>query len=226
MMVPAVRIGHHNVAIVFNFHAFVLDAQRAHQLDAADLEPDQKIRVINHAHLIRLRVAHANYRVMIFNHSHVPYFSESPCQTGLRFSRNEASPSWKSGVQRMRAFSRMARSKSWSTPAAADDTKSRLERARLLGLAAINVSASSCARSIKRSAGTTSETRPNSLASAASIMRPVSNRSRARFSPICLVRNTETMAGRKPIFTSVYPNLASGTASVKSQSVAMPQPPA
>ena len=34
------------------------------------------------------------------------------------------------------------------------------------------------------------------------------------------------MAGRNPIFTSVYPNLASGTASVKSHSVAMPQPPA
>src|SRR5216684_8051957 len=224
-MIPAVRVSDHDAAVVLGFHALVLETQRAHQLDAADLEPDQKIRVINHAHLIGLRVAHAHHRVMIFNHSHVPYFSDSPCQTGLRFSRNEARPSWKSGVQRMRAFSRMARSKSWSTPAAPEETRSRLERVRLLGLAAISWSASSCARSIRRSAGTTSDTSPNSFASTASMMRPVSNKSRQRFSPICRVKNTETIAGRKPIFTSVYPNFASGTAIVKSHSVAIPQPP-
>jgi hypothetical protein len=34
------------------------------------------------------------------------------------------------------------------------------------------------------------------------------------------------MAGKNPIFTSVYPNFASGTAIVKSQSVAIPHPPA
>jgi hypothetical protein len=39
-------------------------------------------------------------------------FSGSEGQMGLRFSRKEARPSWKSGVQRMRAFSRMARSRS------------------------------------------------------------------------------------------------------------------
>src|SRR6267142_5726954 len=104
--------------------------------------------MVNDTHLIRLRVAHAHHHIMIFHHSHIPYFSDSPCQTGLRFSRNEARPSWKSGVQRMRAFSRMARSKSWSTPAAAEETSSRLERVKLLGLAAISWSASSCARAI------------------------------------------------------------------------------
>ena len=57
-------------------------------------------------------------------------------------------------------------------------------------------------------------------------MRPVSSKSRARLSPIWRMRKTETMAGRNPIFTSVYPNLASGTARVKSHNVAMPQPPA
>src|SRR4029077_7320692 len=143
MMIPAVRIGDHDMTVVFDLHAFVLDPQRADQLDAAHLEPHQAIRVINHTHLIRLRVAHAHHRGVIFNHSHVPYFSESPCQTGLRFSRNDASPSWKSGVQRMRAFSRMARSKSWSTPAAAEETRRCLERVRLLGLAAISTFASS-----------------------------------------------------------------------------------
>src|SRR6266849_8462070 len=226
VMVTAVRVGHHDVAIVFHFHALVFDPQRANQLGAPHLEPDQIVRVIHHAHLVRLGITHSYDRIMKFNHSHVGYFSRSLCHTGLRFSRNDARPSLKSGVQRMRAFSKIARSKSWSTPASAEDTSSRLARARLLGLAAIRVSASSCARSSRRSAGTTSDTRPNSLASAASMMRPVSNRSRARFSPICRVRNTETIAGRKPIFTSVYPNFASVTASVKSQSVAMPQPPA
>src|SRR5260370_370160 len=111
-MIPAVRVGNHDVAVVLSFHAFVLDTERANQLDAADLEPDQIICVVDHAHLVRLRVAHAHHRAIIFNHSHAPYFSDSPCQTGLRFSRNEATPSWKSGVQRIRAFSRMARSKS------------------------------------------------------------------------------------------------------------------
>ncbi len=112
MMVTAVQIRNHDAAVVFDLHALVFKAQRAHQLHAANLEPHQIIRVINYAHLIRFRVAHAHFRVMIFNHSHVPYFSESPCQTGFRFSRNDATPSWKSGVQRMRAFSRIARSKS------------------------------------------------------------------------------------------------------------------
>src|SRR6266852_3845246 len=69
MMIPAVRIGNHDVAVVFDLHALVFDPQCADQLDAADLEPHQIIRVIDHAHLIRLRVAHAHHRVMIFNHS-------------------------------------------------------------------------------------------------------------------------------------------------------------
>jgi Cytochrome c len=43
--------------------------------------------------------------------------SMSPCHCGLRFSRKNASPSLKSGVARMRAFSRIARSRSASTPA-------------------------------------------------------------------------------------------------------------
>src|SRR6266446_6105395 len=226
VVIPAVQIRYDDVAIVFHFHALVFDPQRADQLGAPHLEPDQIVRVVHHAHLVRLGITHSYDRIMKFNHSHAGYFSRSPCHTGLRFSRNDARPSLKSGVQRIRAFSKIARSKSWSTPASAEDTSSRLARARLLGLAAMRVSASSCTRSIRRSAGTTSDTRPNSLASAASMMRPVSNRSRARFSPICRVRNTETIAGRKPIFTSVNPNFASGTASVKSQRVAMPQPPA
>src|SRR6266446_7899441 len=141
MMIAAVRVRHYDVAIVVNLHALVFDSQRANQLNAADLEPDQIVRVINHAHLVRFRVAHAHHRIVIFNHSHVRYFSESPCHTGLRFSRNEARPSWKSGVQRMRAFSRMARSRSASTDAAAAEVRRRFARIKLLGLAAISWSA-------------------------------------------------------------------------------------
>src|SRR5690242_11897737 len=153
-------------------------------------------------------------------------FQWSPFHTGLRFSRKEASPSLKSGVQRIRAFSSTARSRSASIPAASAVVSKRFARATLLGLAEISSSLNSCARSINFSGATISFTSPISFASCASIRRPVRSRSRARLSPICRVRKTETIAGKNPIFTSVYPNFASGTAMVKSQSVAMPQPPA
>ena len=52
----------------------------------------------------------------------------------------------KSAVQRMRAFSMMARSRSWSMPAAAAEVSRCLLRVRLLGLAAMRSAASSWAR--------------------------------------------------------------------------------
>jgi len=69
VMIPAVRIGNHDAAVILDFHAFVLNTQCAHQFDASDLKPDQVICVVHHAHLIRLRVAHAHRCVMIFDHS-------------------------------------------------------------------------------------------------------------------------------------------------------------
>src|SRR5690349_1566051 len=226
VMIAAVHVGHHNAAVIFLFHFFVFHAQRAHQLHAAYFKPDQKVGVIDDSHLVRFGITHAHFCIVIFEHSNLSVYSGLPCQTGLRFSRNEARPSLKSGVQRMRAFSRMARSRSWSTLAAADEVIKRFARERLPGLAAINTSASSLERVMRFSAGTISFTSPNSFASAASRILPVSKRSRAFFSPICRVRKTETIAGRKPIFTSVYPNFASGTAKVKSHSVAITHPPA
>src|ERR1700674_626669 len=68
MVIPAVRVSNHDPAVVLDLHSLVLEAQRAHQFHAADLEPDQVIRVVDHAHLIRLRVAYAHHRIMIFNH--------------------------------------------------------------------------------------------------------------------------------------------------------------
>src|SRR5258707_924174 len=202
-MVAAAHVGDNDVAVVFDFHALVFDAQRAHQLHATDLKPNQIIRVIDHAHLVGLRVAHAYCSVVMLEGLHEIDYSGLLCQTGLRFSRNDATPSLKSGVQRMRAFSRIARSRSWSTPAAAAEVSRCFARVRLLGLAAIRSVASSLARSSKRSPGTISLTMPNSFASAASMMRPVSKRSRERLSPICRVKKTETIAGKNPIFTSV-----------------------
>src|SRR5690242_4010337 len=203
MVIAAVDIGHYNVTVIFLFHPLILHAQLAHQLDATHLEPNQKIGVVYDAHLVSLRVADAHFCIVIFNHANLFAYSGLPCQTGFRFSRKEARPSLKSGVQRMRAFSRMARSKSWSTLAAAEEVIKRFARERLPGLAEIRTSASSLARESRFSVGTTSLTNPNSLASAASRIRPVSNRSRDFFSPIWRVRNTETSAGRKPMRTSV-----------------------
>src|ERR671925_1402831 len=225
-MVAAVHVRHHNAAVIFLFHLFVFHAQRAHQFHAAHFKPDQKVGVIDDSHLVRFRITHAHFCIVIFEHFDLSVYSGLPCQTGLRFSRKEARPSLKSGVQRMRAFSRMARSRSWSTVAAADEVIKRFARDKLPGLAAISTSASSLARASIFSPGTISFTSPNSFASAASRILPVSKRSRAFFSPICRMRNTETRAGRNPILTSVYPNLASGTANVKSHSVAIPHPPA
>src|SRR6516164_3242820 len=198
-MIAAVHVGHHDVAVVFLFHLFVFHAQRAHQFHPAHLEPHEKIRVVHDAHLVGLSIADAHFRNVIFEHAILSAYSGLPCHNGLRFSRKEARPSLKSGVQRMRAFSRIARSRSWSTSGAAAEVIKRFARERLAGLAAIKRSASSLARPRSFSAGTISLTRPMAWASSASMIRPVSSRSRVRFSPISRIRKTETSAGKNPI---------------------------
>src|ERR1700730_4615377 len=152
-MVAAADVDDDDVAVVLNFHALVFDAQRAHHFHAADFKPNEVICVIDHAHLVRLCVAHSYRRVVMLVGLHDRDYSYLPCQTGLRFSRNDATPSLKSGVQRIRAFSRMARSRSWSTPAAAAEVRRCFDRVRLLGLAAIRSSARARARSISCSLG-------------------------------------------------------------------------
>src|ERR1700674_4150181 len=111
-MVASADIGDDDMAIVFDFHTLVFDAQCAHQLHATHLKPNQVIRVVNHAHLVRLRVTHSYGGVVMLEGLHEMNYSGLLCQTGLRFSPNDATPSLKSGVQRIRAFSRMARSRS------------------------------------------------------------------------------------------------------------------
>src|SRR6266481_3642605 len=198
--IPATGFGYHDVAVIFGFHLLVFEAERAHQFDAADFKPDQVVGVIDHAHLIGFGVPHSNRRVVI---RLAGIESHSSFQTGLRFSRNDATPSLKSPVQRMRAFSSTARSRSASTPAASALTSRRFARVRLPGLTSIKYSANSSARDKSLSGSTISVTRPSCCASLASILRPVRSRSRARLSPIWRVRNTDTIAGKKPMRTSV-----------------------
>ena len=40
MVIAALHVGDNDLAVIFEFHAFVFDAQRAHKLDSADFEPD------------------------------------------------------------------------------------------------------------------------------------------------------------------------------------------
>src|SRR2546426_204412 len=150
--VAAVRLGYHNVAVVFQLHLLVGKPQLPEQLDAPHFKPDEEIRVVHHAELVRFGVAHASSR---------------------------------------------------SISSSAKRHSSRLVRARLVGLAATSAAASSRAMSINSSRETTSVTRPMRCASSASKMRPVSSKSRARFSPIWRIKNTDTIAGMKPMRTSV-----------------------
>src|SRR5581483_3237728 len=95
-----------NKAPVFTFHILVREAQLPQQFHPAHLEPDEVIRVIYHTHLVGLRVTHPETRLV-----HLPLavpIAHCPLQRGLRFSRNAAIPSRKSGVERMAAFSRSA----------------------------------------------------------------------------------------------------------------------
>src|SRR5205814_8004540 len=139
----------YNAAVIFFFHLFVFHAQRAHQLHAAHFKPNQKVRVIHNSHLVRFRVTHAHFCIVIFQHSNLSGYSGFPCHTGLRFSRNEASPSLKAGAQRMRAFSRMARSRPWTTPGAAEEAIARFARDRHPRLAATSSWASSVERATR-----------------------------------------------------------------------------
>src|SRR5260370_12937746 len=117
-MVAAAHVGDNDVAVVFDFHALVFDTQRAHQLHATHLKPNQIIRVIDHAHLVGLRVAHAYCSVVMLEGLHEIDYSGLLCQTGLRFSRNQSSPSLNSGMQRMREFLSTPRTHTTLTPTA------------------------------------------------------------------------------------------------------------
>src|ERR1700677_1026749 len=210
--IPYMHI-HNRDAATLALHLLVVEPHAANQLHSADLEPDEVVRVIHHAHLIGLSVSHPHPRLtrplIHLSFAHPDSLSDSRrclsylSHTGLRFSRNDATPSRKSCVDLASAFAASAAAIAASSNALFCPASNRFVAANDCGLFAINVAANSRVRATSNSGCTTSFTSPNRYASSLVNTRPVSSRSRARLSPTCNVRNTDTSAGTNPIFTSV-----------------------
>src|SRR5437667_12274781 len=84
--VTAASVNHSDAATVLLFHVSVGKAELAKKFDAPDLEPYKIVCVIHHPHLIGFGIAHTNRG---FGNASVQF----PLQFGLRFSRNDATPS-------------------------------------------------------------------------------------------------------------------------------------
>ena len=93
--VPAAGIDHSYEASIVLFHIAIGKAELAEQFNASDLEPDEMIGMINHAHLIGLGVANPQAG---FGGCGMVIAVHSPLQRGFRFSRNDVTPSRKSAV--------------------------------------------------------------------------------------------------------------------------------
>src|SRR5258708_27008989 len=100
-LVPAARINHGDTAAVLQFHVLVGKSKLAEQFHTPHFKPYEMIPMMDNAHLVGLGLAHANRG---FAHPSAHF----PLQMGLRFSRNDATPSWKSAVCRIAALSRTA----------------------------------------------------------------------------------------------------------------------
>src|SRR5215467_5394065 len=114
-LVPATRIDNGDVTVLLLLQLAIRETEVTQELDPADFEPDEIIRVIDHSHLVGFSVAHAQSDLGNASRFHrslgfCRHDSHCPLQSGLRFSRNELTPSRKSAVCRMRAFSSIARS--------------------------------------------------------------------------------------------------------------------
>src|SRR5579859_1067115 len=195
MLIHAARFCHHHETVILDFHFLVAESQLPHQLHARHFKPHKEIRVVDHSHLVRFCVAHANG--CFAGHGHRPRHS------GFRFSKNDAKPSRKSAVRRISALSRTAMARSRSISFSFHRKIMRFVSSKLVGLEAIRDCASSRADSISFSWGTNCVTSPRRYASSASNIFPVSKSSRVIFSPTWRKRKTETTAGRKPMRTSV-----------------------
>ena len=68
VMIAAMNVGNDDEGIVLDFHEFVIEAERAHQFDAADFKPDQVIGVIHNAHLVGFGVAHTYGDIVMSQH--------------------------------------------------------------------------------------------------------------------------------------------------------------
>ena len=68
MVVAAVDVGNDDVGVVLEFHLFVVEAEGAHEFDAADFEPDEEVGVVDNTHLIGFGVADADGDVVMSEH--------------------------------------------------------------------------------------------------------------------------------------------------------------
>src|ERR1700677_4414642 len=91
-LIAAAGINHGDAVAIFLLHVAIGKTELPQQFDPADFEPHKVIGVINHAHLVRLRVSHphaglTHHWMMVRSSAH------SALQRGFRFSRNEEMPS-------------------------------------------------------------------------------------------------------------------------------------
>src|ERR1700733_9786133 len=89
-LVAAARIYDGDATSIVLFHIAIGKADLPQEFHAANLEPDEMVGVIDDAHLVSFRVAHADtslayWRGFLRTHS--------PLHRGLRFSRNDEMPS-------------------------------------------------------------------------------------------------------------------------------------
>src|SRR6185436_1203015 len=105
--VAAAGIDYGNEASVMLFHVAIRKPQLAQQFDPSNFKPDEVVGMVNHAHLIGFSVAHSQSALADYRFAH-SLGAHLPLQRGLRFSKNDETPSRKSSVVRMRALSSMA----------------------------------------------------------------------------------------------------------------------
>src|SRR5580658_7212483 len=107
-LVTAAGIDDSDAAAIVLLHFTIGEAQLPQQFHPANFKPHKVVGMIDHAHLVRLCISHP-HAGLTDRRTVVRSFAHSPLQRGLRFSRNEETPSRKSGVARIAAFSRTAR---------------------------------------------------------------------------------------------------------------------
>src|SRR5882724_8479473 len=115
MMIAAVDVGDDDEGVVLSFHQFVIKAEGAHQLDAADLEPNQVVRVIHHAHLVGLSVAHTDGYIVIFEHSRFSSMHEMRRPWKLLRAKKRLHPTVNRGAAAERIFMKGPRTSSRRT---------------------------------------------------------------------------------------------------------------
>ena len=68
MVVAAMDVGDDDVGVVLEFHLFVVEAEGAHEFDAADFKPDEEVGVVDNTHLIGFGVADADGDIVMSEH--------------------------------------------------------------------------------------------------------------------------------------------------------------